>query len=65
LSHPQILPQVMTVCQWLLRMWWEWDLQQHALNKPSVSYVTILYVVLSLPQYEENSDARGSCDLVD
>ena len=28
LSHPQILLQAMTVCQWLLRIWWEWELQE-------------------------------------
>jgi len=37
LSHPQILPQAMTMCQWLLRMWWEWELQGHVQHKPSVS----------------------------
>ena len=38
LSHPQILPQAMTVCQWLLRMWWEWELQEHVQHKLLVSY---------------------------
>ena len=37
LNHPQILPQVMTVCQWLLRMRWEWELLEHVQHKPSVS----------------------------
>ena len=38
LSHPQILPQAMTVCQWLLRMWWGWDLQEHVQHNLLVSY---------------------------
>ena len=38
LSHPQILPQPMKVCPWLLRIWWEWELQEHVQHKPSVSY---------------------------
>ena len=28
----------MTVCQWLLRMWWEWELQEHGQHNPSVTY---------------------------
>ena len=43
LSHPQILPQAMTVCQWLLRMWWEWDLQKHVQHNPSVSWIYDFY----------------------
>ena len=38
LSHPQIHPQAMTVCQWPLRIWREWELQGHVQHKPSVSY---------------------------
>ena len=43
LSHLQILrivvfPQAMTMCQWLLRVWQEWELQEHAHHNPSVSY---------------------------
>ena len=38
LSHSQIPLQVMTVCQWLLRMWWEWELQEHVQHNPSVTY---------------------------
>ena len=37
LSHPQILPQAMTVCQWLLKMWWEWELQDCVQHNPLVS----------------------------
>ena len=37
LSHPQILPQAMVVCQWLLRMWCEWEQREHVQHKPSVS----------------------------
>ena len=46
LSYPQILPQAMTVFQWLLRMWWEWELQEHVQHNPSVSVVTIYLVLL-------------------
>ena len=42
-SHPQILPQVMTVCQWLLRMWWEWELQEHVQHNPSVSWFMLFF----------------------
>ena len=38
LCHLQILPQAMTVCQWLLKIWWEWDLQEHVQHKPSVRH---------------------------
>ena len=41
LSYPQILPQAMTMCQWLLRMWWEWELQEHVQHKPSVSQILL------------------------
>ena len=37
LCHFQAFPQAMTVCQWLLRMWLEWELQEHVQHKPSVS----------------------------
>ena len=43
LSHPQILPQAMTVCQWLLRMWWEWELQEDVQHNSSVSWVSLCY----------------------
>ena len=49
LSHPQILPQAMTVCQWLLRMWWEWELQDHVQHKPSVSWICHAFCELALP----------------
>ena len=37
LNHPQILPQAMTMCLLLLRMQWEWELQEHVQHNPSVS----------------------------
>ena len=49
LSHPQILPQAMKVCQWLLRMWWEWDQQDHVQHKPSVSWICHAFCELALP----------------
>ena len=48
LSHPQIFPQAMTVCQWLLRMWWEWKLQEHVQQRPSVSYLPTYILVCLL-----------------
>ena len=36
--HPQIFPQAMTVFQWLLRMWWELELQEILQHSPSVSW---------------------------
>ena len=44
LSHPQILPQAMIVCQWLLRIWWEWDLQEIVQHNPSVSQMMNGYI---------------------
>ena len=34
-----VYPQATTVCQWLLRTWWEWDLQDCVQDKPSVSWI--------------------------
>ena len=34
-----VSPQATTVCPWLLRMWWEWDLQDCVQDKPSVSWI--------------------------
>ena len=38
LNHPQILPQAMIVCQWLLRMWWEREMQAVLQDNPFVSW---------------------------
>ena len=41
-------PQAMTVCQWLLWMWWEWDLLEHAQHKLLVSYNSSCVATLCL-----------------
>ena len=50
LSHPRILPQAMTMCQWLLRMLWDWELQQHVQHKLSVSYTVTTLIFSRLTQ---------------
>ena len=52
LSHPQLLPQVMTVCQWLLRIWWEWELQEHVQHKASVSWTLYCIFLDADDRYE-------------
>ena len=38
-----VYPQAMIVCQWLLRMSWEWDPQEHVQHKASVSSIPVCW----------------------
>ena len=40
LSHPRTLPQAMTGCQLLLRMWWEEEMQEILQHNQLVSWVS-------------------------